>query len=1073
MMTFKNYGFLLLIVLLTGLGRMHGQTVHTVSSLADSGPGTLREAFSNALWDDTIRFDARGIIRLTSAGLTFDKGLVIDGPGADSLVVHGDSSHVVFTFNLNAGDDLTIRGISVNYGSPSGFIVNGGEQLLLEDVTVNGNFSLGTSSNRNTRGGGLFSSAQKVIMNRCTFSNNRLNSYLQDADGGGAYLLCDDIEINDCLFQGNRSVAANPGSSSYSQGGGLFATLYGLSSRIKISRTSFIQNYTFAGGSFANSVQNGHAEGSGFYIYGSPKAVVAIDSCQFIDQTTNAAGSFGKYAQGVACQVFDADSVYITNSQFTNNDAPTGISSDGGINIRVRKGFKMDHCTVTQSLSREAGALHLKGVYLDSLNADIQDCVFDGNGSINSSNVFSGAIHVENVGKFNFRRNRIVNSSWTGLRVEQLGKTNILDCEFSDNNGGNLIVRYAYANRLLVQNCTFGPGGGFSTSFTASTNVEVKNCAFTDCSRYMYLSGSQPKFTNCLFSYVSSSLSGAFSNANNEVPISGGGNVARQNFLAAHFTQPTDLHNTDPRMVTFGFNGGPTRTFTLHPTSPAIDRGGLDTLTTDQRGFIRGSLIDSGPFEFGGTDPGTVTISSQSPSTGYCEGENVTLSIAATGSGNLLYQWLVNGQPINGATQNSLLLASISPADAGQYTCTATNGSTSDTSSTITVTVNPLPSVTAGPDQAICDGQSTTLTASGSTGSYLWDNNLGSGPSQTISPISTTTYTVTLTDSNSCQATDAVTITVNTFPNANAGPDQAICAGQSASLNASGGSSYLWDNNLGNGASQTVSPASTTTYTVTVTDGNACQATDAVTISVNPLPSANAGPDQAICAGQSASLNASGGSAYLWDNNLGSGASQTVSPASTTTYTVTVTDGNACQATDAVTITVNPLPQVAFTGLDSAYCTTDAATALQGLPSGGTFSGPGVSGTDFDPASAGIGVHVIQYQFTDQNGCSDSSSQQTEVSVCIGIGGPIAPKITVEVFPNPAQEHLTIRFSEGSPEEWELQVYDMLGKRIVPGRQDGAVEMGLDLNGLSAGAYHVLLTKEGQSLSFKFLKSNN
>jgi VCBS repeat-containing protein len=77
---------------------------------------------------------------------------------------------------------------------------------------------------------------------------------------------------------------------------------------------------------------------------------------------------------------------------------------------------------------------------------------------------------------------------------------------------------------------------------------------------------------------------------------------------------------------------------------------------------------------------------------------------------------------------------------------------------------------------------------------------------------------------------NTVTKTVNGSPVANAGTDQTICNGSSATLTASGGTSYAWSNSLGNTATVTASPTVTTTYTVTVTDANGCTATDQIVV---------------------------------------------------------------------------------------------------------------------------------------------------------------------------------------------------------------------------------------------------
>ena len=100
-----------------------------------------------------------------------------------------------------------------------------------------------------------------------------------------------------------------------------------------------------------------------------------------------------------------------------------------------------------------------------------------------------------------------------------------------------------------------------------------------------------------------------------------------------------------------------------------------------------------------------------------------------------------------------------------------------------------------------------------------------------------------------------------------------------------------------------MSPTSTITYTVIVTNENGCQATDQVTVFVDPVQ-ASAGADETICEGEIVTLTASSGASYLW-NNGSIAQSITVNPTTTTTYTVTVTNEAGCQATDQVTVFVD------------------------------------------------------------------------------------------------------------------------------------------------------------------------
>lgn len=100
-------------------------------------------------------------------------------------------------------------------------------------------------------------------------------------------------------------------------------------------------------------------------------------------------------------------------------------------------------------------------------------------------------------------------------------------------------------------------------------------------------------------------------------------------------------------------------------------------------------------------------------------------------------------------------------------------------------------------------------------------------------------------------------------------------------------------------------------------------------------------------------------------------------------YTITYTYSNGtCSNTYSQQVTVTALPVVSFSGLAASYCTTDAAVTLTGSPAGGTFSGTGISGNSFDPATAGAGTFTITYSYTDGNGCTASTTQDVDVTVC-------------------------------------------------------------------------------------------
>jgi len=310
-----------------------------------------------------------------------------------------------------------------------------------------------------------------------------------------------------------------------------------------------------------------------------------------------------------------------------------------------------------------------------------------------------------------------------------------------------------------------------------------------------------------------------------------------------------------------------------------------------------------------------------------CDGSNTQLNA----SGGVTYSW----SPSLGLSATDIPNPIANPITTTTYFVTVTNNLGCTATDDVTVLANTLPFADAGLDVAICLGNNTQLGASGGT-IYSWSPSTGLSatdiPNPIANPTVTTTYIVTITDDNGCSATDNVIVTINLLPTANAGSDAAICIGNSTQLSAGGGITYLWSPSTGLSATDIsnpmANPTSTTTYTVTVTNSQGCSATDNVTVTVNSLPTANAGSDVAICNGNSTQLFANGGGTYLWSPSTGLSSTNIsvpiASPTTTTTYTVTVTNANNCTASDNVIVTVNSLPS-AYAGADLSICSGDNA----------------------------------------------------------------------------------------------------------------------------------------------------
>lgn len=309
-----------------------------------------------------------------------------------------------------------------------------------------------------------------------------------------------------------------------------------------------------------------------------------------------------------------------------------------------------------------------------------------------------------------------------------------------------------------------------------------------------------------------------------------------------------------------------------------------------------------------------------------------------------------------------------------------------------------LPTITTSANSTICQGTSTTVTASGAS-SYTWlpatGLNSTSGNSVIATPSNTTSYTVTGTAANGCTKTKSVTVTVNAQPVLTLTPSAAICSGQSYSLQVGGANSYSWAPSSGlsgtTGASVSASPVSTTTYTVTGTGANGCTATATVTVTVNPYPVVTAGPPAILCEGSMSVISANGAADYSWSPasglNTTSGNTVNASPATTTTYTVTGTT-NGCSTSQSVTITINGVP-VVLASPSSVLCSGQSAI----LQSSGAVSyswqpASGLNATIGNTVTASpSGTTTYTITGTGANGCT--ATAQTTITV------NMTPSITV------------------------------------------------------------------------------
>jgi hypothetical protein len=337
------------------------------------------------------------------------------------------------------------------------------------------------------------------------------------------------------------------------------------------------------------------------------------------------------------------------------------------------------------------------------------------------------------------------------------------------------------------------------------------------------------------------------------------------------------------------------------------------------------------------------------------------------------------------------------------------------------------------------------------------------------------------TDNFGCSDTANYTVTLLPHPTVTASASSdSICAGTCVTITAtgSGGTApyfYTWVPVNVVGPTLFVCPTTTTCYTLTVTDANGCSEAILYCVNVNPAVMIVTSGPNSICQGDSASLFATG-------NNIASinwspassvtpstGYTVVASPTVTTTYTVVATSAQGCQDSTTQTLTVNPLPNVSFTSTMNTVCLNDGAATLSGgSPAGGTYSGPGVSGSTFTPMTAGNGTHTLTYMYSDANGCSASATHTVVVNPCTGINEAVSAD-GISIFPNPFSTMITI--TRVATDEVTVNLFDAEG-RLVMTKQTSGNKIEVETAGLANGIYSLQLVDATGTKMFRVAKND-
>ena len=246
------------------------------------------------------------------------------------------------------------------------------------------------------------------------------------------------------------------------------------------------------------------------------------------------------------------------------------------------------------------------------------------------------------------------------------------------------------------------------------------------------------------------------------------------------------------------------------------------------------------------------------------------------------YQWGDNSTSV-----------SITVNTSGQYSVTATDAQGCSATASSYVTVNALPAPTISGNTSFCPGETTTLTANGGI-SYQWSNN---STNASITVGTAGIYIVTATNAQGCSAAVSTYVTVNALPNPTISGNTSICQGETTTLTANGGISYLWSNNSTN---VSIAVGTAGTYTVTATNAQGCTATASTYLTVYSLPNVTISGNTAICQGDNTTLTATGAQSYQW--NTGSN-NATITIGTMGYYTVTGYSAQGCAGSASTYVT--------------------------------------------------------------------------------------------------------------------------------------------------------------------------
>ena len=454
-------------------------------------------------------------------------------------------------------------------------------------------------------------------------------------------------------------------------------------------------------------------------------------------------------------------------------------------------------------------------------------------------------------------------------------------------------------------------------------------------------------------------------------------------------------------------------------------------------------------------------ITITAPSVSVVCGNNAVLT--ASSSANT-YSWNTGALTPSISVSNSVTTI---------FTVTSSNTLGCVASRTLALNILPIPLNGNASSTVVCAGQPITFSASGAT-TYTWNNgtSTSNGANYSDTPGLSITYTLSGANPNGCTATNLIPILVNPLPIMSAAvSSSSICIGSTVSVSASGANTYTWDNGAQT-ASIIDTPTATMVYTVTGTSTLNCNNTATVSVVVNTF-TPGITTSTTLCSGDAITLNATGGAAlsYTWSNGANLFPSITVTPNVTSTYSVAAVSAiNGCLGSAAVTITVNPKPNLMASADRTVMCRNESNTlTAQGATSYSWGTGATTSVIVINPTTSATtpSLFVVNGSFT--TGCSVTLTVSVKVNACTGLEEFNQGGVSAVLMPNPGHDQLNILFSQVE-ESMTIRILSA-GGQLVQEIKTSSPEVQVDLREAAAGLYFVNIASTSQgSRTYKWIK---